>query len=119
MTDLELAARLRDLAHPAYERWRKQRGGGAIVTPTPSRLIDEITAGLAPVLRELVDAAVAERLDEPGQEGCGHTITGPRGQVVCQLAPHPDNTGHRDGGTSWRNLPAGYRPTDLRPGKPA
>ena len=120
MTDLELAARLRDVAVATQRSYRTQRGWGAIVTPPiPNGLIDEITAGLAPVLLELVDAAVADRLDEQEPTGCGHTITGPRGQVVCQLAPHPDNTPHTAGGTSWRNLPTGYRPTDLRPGKPA
>ena len=120
MTDLELAARLREVAVAAQRSYRTQRGWGAIVTPPiPDRLIDEITTGLAPVLLELVDAAVAERLDGQQQGGCGHTITGPRGRVVCRLDPHPDNTLHTAGGTSWRNLPAGYRPTDLRPGKPA
>lgn len=58
MTDSELAARLREVAVAGYERWRKQKGWGAIVTPTPHRLIDEIVAGLAPVLRELVREAV-------------------------------------------------------------
>ena len=121
MTDLELAARLREVAVAAQRSYRTQRGWGAIVTPPiPTGFIDEITTGLAPVLRDLVAAAVAERLDEQKPAGCGHTITGPRGRrLVCQLAPHPDNTPHLDGGTSWRNLPTGYRPTDLRPGKPA
>ena len=59
MTDSELAARLREVAVAGYERWRKQRSWGAIVTPTPHRLIDEIVAGLAPVLRDLVREAVA------------------------------------------------------------
>ena len=59
MTDLELAARLREVAVAGYTRWRKQHGWGAIVTPTPHRLIDEIVAGLAPVLRDLVRETVS------------------------------------------------------------
>jgi hypothetical protein len=62
MTDLELAARLREVAIAGYERWRKQRGWAAIVTPTPHRLIDEVMAGLAPVLRDLVREAVHAEL---------------------------------------------------------
>lgn len=61
MTDQQLSARLQELAVAAYERWRKQRGWGAIVTPTPHRLINELCVGLAPVLRELVAEAVNER----------------------------------------------------------
>lgn len=78
MTDLELSSRLREVAVAGFERWRKQRSWGAIVTPTPHRLLDEIAAGVTPVLRELVvetvtallpdliEAAVAARLDAPG-----------------------------------------------------
>ena len=121
MTELELAARLKELACAAQRSHRTRRGWGAPTTPPVStELIDEITAGLAPVLLELVAAAVAERLDAPEPTACGHTITSPRGRrLVCRLDPHPVDTDHRDGGTSWRNLPTGYRPTDLRPGKPA
>jgi hypothetical protein len=67
MTDLELESRLREVLVAAQARWRKQRGMGVIVTPIiPNPLIDEVAAGLAPVLRDLVREAVAERLDAPG-----------------------------------------------------
>lgn len=59
MTDLDLEARLREVLVAAQARWRKQRGMGVIVTPPiPNPLIDQVAAGLAPVLRELVREAV-------------------------------------------------------------
>jgi len=59
MTDLDLVARLTEVLCAAQARWRKQRGMGVIVTPIiPNPLIDQVAAGLAPVLRELVREAV-------------------------------------------------------------
>ena len=130
MTD-PLAARLSEVAVAAQRTYRTRRGWGAYTTPpVPTGLIDEITAGLAPVLLDLVDAAVAARLAAPNvpPATCKHSITGSGGRLlVCELAPHPDAVAHCAGGTSWRNVPAGhdvhetagYRPTDLRPGRPA
>lgn len=62
-----LAARLTEVFTAAYRRYRKgQRGFGALVTvPVPPALIDEVAVGFAPVLRELITAAVAEQLDPP------------------------------------------------------
>lgn len=62
-----LAARLSEVLEAAQRRWRKsQTGFGALVTPTfPAALIDQVAAGLAPVLRELVREAVIARLDAP------------------------------------------------------
>lgn len=62
-----LESRLREVLAAAQARFRKQRGMGVIVTPIiPNPLIDQVAAGLAPVLRELVREAVAARLDAPG-----------------------------------------------------
>jgi len=62
MTD-PLVARLTEVLVAAQARYRKQRGFGAIVTPPiPQPLIDQVAAGLALVLRELVREAVATEL---------------------------------------------------------
>jgi len=61
MTD-PLVARLQEVLVAAQRRYRTSRGWGAITSiPIPDRLIDEVAAGLAPVLRELVREAVAEQ----------------------------------------------------------
>lgn len=78
MTD-QLEARLREVLVAAQARFRKQRGMGVIVTPIiPNPLIDQLAAGLTPVLRGLMDEtvaavlprliedALAARLDAPG-----------------------------------------------------
>jgi hypothetical protein len=60
MTD-PLEARLQEVLVAAQHRWRTARSWGAMTTiPIPNGLIDEVAAGLAPVLRELVREAVAE-----------------------------------------------------------
>jgi len=65
MTDLELTARLTEVLCAAQARFRKQRGMGVIVTPIiPNPLIDQVAAGLAPVLRDLVREAVMTELQE-------------------------------------------------------
>ena len=63
-----LALRLREVLEAAQRAYRKGQGGfGALVTPPiPAALIDQVAAGLAPVLRELVREAVIARLDAPG-----------------------------------------------------
>lgn len=59
-----LVARLQEVLVAAQRRYRTARGWGALTTlPIPDRLIDEVAAGLAPVLRELVDAAVEQRME--------------------------------------------------------
>lgn len=57
-----LALRLREVLVAAHRRYRRSRSVlGALTTlPIPDPLIDEIATGLAPVLRDLVAAAVAE-----------------------------------------------------------
>jgi len=63
VTDLELETRLREVLCAAQARFRKSRGMGVIVTPiVPNPLIDQVAAGLAPVLRDLVREAVATEL---------------------------------------------------------
>lgn len=63
MTDAELALRLRETLAAAQQRWRTARGMGCIVTPkVPDGLLDEVAAGLAPVLRALVADAVAQQV---------------------------------------------------------
>lgn len=58
-----LVNRIEQVLVAAQRRYRQQRGFGAIVTPIiPDRLIDEVAAGLAPVLRDLVREAVAEQV---------------------------------------------------------
>jgi hypothetical protein len=57
-----LEARLQEVFVAAQRRYRTARGWGALTTiPIPDRLIDEVAAGLAPVLRDLVREAVAEQ----------------------------------------------------------
>ena len=64
MTD-PLEARLQEVLVAAQHRYRTSRGWGAITSiPIPDRLIDEVAAGLAPVLRDLVREAVAAELSE-------------------------------------------------------
>lgn len=65
MTEQELIARLSETLEAAQRRWRKSQSGfGALVTPTfPAALIDQVAAGLAPVLRALVNEAVGARQD--------------------------------------------------------
>lgn len=65
MTD-PLEARLQEVFVAAQRRYRTSRGVvGALTTiPIPHGLIDEVAAGLAPVLRELVREAVAVELNE-------------------------------------------------------
>ena len=91
MTD-PLALRLREVLEAAHRRYRhRQSGFGALVTPPiPAALIDQVAAGLAPVLRELVREAVTARLDAP--------------------AVHDLDTVLAE---------AGIKPTDLRPGREA
>jgi hypothetical protein len=63
MTDRDLESRLREVLVAAQARFRKSRGMGVIVTPPiPNPLIDQVAAGLAPVLRELVVETVAALL---------------------------------------------------------
>ena len=63
MTDTDLAARLKETLVAAQHRWRTSRGMGCIVTPKiPDKALDELAAGLAPVLRALVDDAVAQQV---------------------------------------------------------
>lgn len=57
-----LAVRLRETLSAAQHRYRTQHGWGALTTlRIPDRLLDEIAAGLAPVLRDLVRDAVTEQ----------------------------------------------------------
>lgn len=65
MTD-QLEARLQEVLVAAQRRYRTTRGpfGALTSIPIPNALIDEVAAGLAPVLRELVREAVAEQLGE-------------------------------------------------------
>jgi hypothetical protein len=57
-----LVARLSEVLVAAQRRHRTQRGWGAYTSvPIPNGLIDEIAAGIAPVLRELVREAVREQ----------------------------------------------------------
>lgn len=75
MTGPELESRLREVLVAAQARFRRQRGMGVIVTPIiPNPLIDQVAAGLAPVLRDLVREAVAARLDAPGLRGLDDVI---------------------------------------------
>jgi hypothetical protein len=68
VNDLELTARLREVLVAAQTRFRKQRGMGVIVTPIiPNPLIDQVAAGLAPVLRDLVREAVHAELQGAGE----------------------------------------------------
>jgi hypothetical protein len=63
MTDDDLKARLRETMSAAQQRYRTSRGMGCIVTPRiPDGLLDELAAGLAPVLRALVADAVAQQV---------------------------------------------------------
>lgn len=63
MTDDDLTARLRETMSAAQRRYRTARGMGCIVTPRiPDGLLDELAAGLAPVLRALVADAVAQQV---------------------------------------------------------
>lgn len=67
MTTDPLASRVAEVLCAAQHRFRTQRGPGITLTPRiPNGLIDELAAGLAPVLRDIVAAAVAARLDAPG-----------------------------------------------------
>ena len=60
-----LAHRLAEVLTAAQHRWRTGRGWGAICTPPiPAGLLDEVAAGLAPVLRELAREA-AEQVGGP------------------------------------------------------
>lgn len=62
MTDSDLTARIQQLLVAAQQRYRTQQGMGALVTlRIPDRLLDEVAAGLAPLLRDLVAAAVADQ----------------------------------------------------------
>ena len=81
MTD-PLALRLREVLEAAHRRYRKgQTGFGAYVTPPiPAALIDQVAAGLAPVMRELVREAITERLDAPA-------INSATGVAEVRLAP--------------------------------
>ena len=66
-----LEARLAEVLCAAQARFRKSRGMGVIVTPiVPNPLIDQVAAGLAPVLRDLVREAVAAELRPPGDCRC-------------------------------------------------
>lgn len=57
-----LTHRLTEVLTAAQHRYRTQRGWGAYTSiPIPAGLIDEVAAGLAPVLRELVREAVNEQ----------------------------------------------------------
>lgn len=90
MTD-PLVSRLTEVLCAAQRRYRTRRGWGALTSlPIPDGLIDEIAAGVAPVLRDLVETAVALRLDAPGVH-----------QLDTVLAE------------------VGLKPVDLRPGKEA
>ncbi len=63
MTDDDLKSRLRETMSAAQHRWRTARGMGCIVTPKiPDKALDELAAGLAPVLRALVADAVAQQV---------------------------------------------------------
>lgn len=94
-----LAVRLRDTVTSAERRWRTSLGVlGAITTPRiPTALLDELAAGLAPVLRELVADTVAEQLPEPpwqsllpvARSGCPATIVDPSGVERCIRRGHP------------------------------
>jgi hypothetical protein len=71
MTDVELTARLTEVLVAAQARFRKQRGMGVIVTPIiPNPLIDQVAAGLAPVLQDLVREAVHAELQTPYRCQC-------------------------------------------------
>lgn len=65
--DEAIAHRIAELLCAAQRRARQQRTGfGAYVTPLiPDRVIDEMARGFAPLLREMVDVAVAARLSTP------------------------------------------------------
>lgn len=82
MTD-PLASHLQEVLEDAHRRYRKsQTGFGALVTPTfPAALIDQVAAGLAPLLRGLVAEAVAARLDTPD------THNRATGRAEVRLAP--------------------------------
>ena len=61
-----LAHRLAEVLTAAQHRWRTGRSWGAICTPPiPAGLLDEVAAGLAPVLRELAREAAREHTDGP------------------------------------------------------
>jgi hypothetical protein len=61
--DDPLAARLREVLCAAHRRWREHipMGTALLVPAIPTALLDQVAAGLAPVLREMVDHAVAAR----------------------------------------------------------
>jgi hypothetical protein len=61
--DDPLAARLREVLCAAHRRWRENipMGTALLVPPVPNALLDQVAVGLAPVLREMVDHAVAAR----------------------------------------------------------
>lgn len=61
--DDPLVPRLREVLCAAHRRWRENipTGTALLVPPVPSALLDQVAAGLAPVLREMVDHAVAAR----------------------------------------------------------
>ena len=77
-----LAVRLREVLEAAHRRYRKNQSGfGALVTPPlPAALIDQVAAGLAPVMRELVREAITERLDAAA-------INSATGVAEVRLAP--------------------------------
>jgi hypothetical protein len=67
MTD-DLESRLREVLVAAQARFRKSRGMSVVVTPIiPNPLIDQVAAGLAPVLRDLVREAVRAELAAAGE----------------------------------------------------
>lgn len=59
MTSDPLAVRLRETLAAAHHRARRSM----FTPPVSARLLDEVAAGLAPVLRDLVAAAVAEQAE--------------------------------------------------------
>lgn len=69
MPDDPLTARLVEVMVAAQRRHRTRRGVmGALTTlPIPNGLIDEVAAGMAPVLRELVQEAVHAELAAAGE----------------------------------------------------
>lgn len=76
----------------------------------PAKLL-KVRAGQLERLFKEIDGLRATPEERPV---CGHSITGLNGKSrVCKLDPHPEELLHVDGGTSWRNLPAGY---DMRKG---
>lgn len=75
--DDPLAARLREVLCAAVRGWRKSAPfGSALLVAVPDRLIDEVAARLAPVLRDVTREAVRAELDAADLAVVAETATG-------------------------------------------